>query len=106
MSKDLAKPPTPISRDLIKEIAMDIGKDVVAYIEVQYPEAIKATSSTFRLSVRNSIYNRIMAALEITDEREIGEMLARHKSFRREQRAAWKRIRETDWASRRAAKDA
>ena len=103
---DLTKLPTPISRDLIKEIAMDIGKDVVAHIENQYPEAVKATSSTFRLSVRNSIYNKIMAALEVTDEREIGEMLARHKTHRREQKAAWKRIRETDWEKRRAAKDA
>ena len=109
MSRDIytiTKPPAPISRDLIKEIAMDIGKNVVAYIEVQYPEAIKATSSTFSLSVRNTIYNKIMAALEITDEREIIEMLARHKRFRREQKAAWKLIRETDWEKRKAAKDA
>lgn len=102
---EIAKLAAPISRDLIKEIAMDIGKDVVAHIETMYQQAIKATSSTFRLSVRNCIYNKILAALEVTDEREIIERLARHKQFRREQKAMWKRIRETDWEKRRAAKD-
>ena len=28
--------------DLIKDIAMDIGKEVIAYIEVMYPQAITA----------------------------------------------------------------
>lgn len=57
------KPAVDADRELIKEIAMDIGKELVAYIEVMYPEAIKATSSTFKLSMRNHVYNDIMAAL-------------------------------------------
>lgn len=92
--KDVARLVEPISRDIVKEIAMDIGKSTVAYVEVQYPGAIKAVASTFRLSLRNHVYNEIMAALETTDEAEIIERLARRKKFRREQRAAWKRIRE------------
>jgi hypothetical protein len=101
-----ALPQQPIPRDLIKEIAMDIGKDLVAYIEIQYPDAIKATSSTFSLSIRNHVYNDIMAALEVTDEGAIRERLAGHKQHRRQQRAAWKRIRETDWEKVRSARDA
>ena len=46
------------SRELVKEIAMDVGKDVCAYIEWMYPKAVEATSSTFLLSVRNSIHNQ------------------------------------------------
>lgn len=98
-------PIAAISPDLIKEMAMDIGKGVVAYIEVMYPEAIKATSSTFRLSVRNRIYNKIMSALEVTGEDEIKNRLAAHKAHRRQQKAAWKHIREADWKKMRGAKD-
>lgn len=47
------------SRELIKEVATDIGKELVAYIEVMYPQAIAATSSTFKLSMRNHIHNDI-----------------------------------------------
>ena len=99
------QPAQPIPRDLIKEIAMDIGKDTAAYIEYMYPDAVKAASSTLLLSVRNSVYNDIMAALEITDEAAIRARLEAHKVFRRQQRAFWKRHRETDWAAVRAAED-
>lgn len=82
-----------IPRELVKEIAMDIGKEVAAYIERQYPDAVTATSSTFLLSVRNSIYNEIIAALETTNEDDIRRLLADRKRARRQLRAAWKRIR-------------
>ncbi len=85
---------TPWSRDLIKAIAMDIGKEVVAYIEVMYPEAIEATSSTFKLSVRNFVYNQIMAAVEVNDAGKIAARLSDRKKFRREWRAAYRRMRE------------
>lgn len=81
------------TKELVSQIAMDIGKDVVAYIEVMYPEAIKTTSSTFKLAVRNSIYNNIMAAIEVTDEGQIVARLAANKKFRREWTAAWRKIR-------------
>lgn len=82
------------SRELVKDIAMDIGKDVCAYIEVMYPEAVKATSSTFLLSVRNSIFNDIMSALDgPSDEASIRDRLAKNKKFRREWKAPYKKIR-------------
>jgi hypothetical protein len=86
--------PRPIARDVVKAIAMDIGKELAAYIEVQYPAAVAAASSTFLLSVRNCTYNQIMAALDTTDEEAIRARLARRKKHRRELRATWKRIRE------------
>lgn len=84
----------PWSKELIKEIAMDIGKDVVAYVEVQYPKAIEATSSTFKLSLRNCIYNEIMAAIEVSDEGKVKARLRDRKQFRRRWTAAWRKIRE------------
>lgn len=91
MGAEIAK--TNPDRELIKEIAMDIGEDVVAYIEVMYPNAIKACSSTFKLSVRNSVYNEIMAALDVTDEGQIKARLLRRKKTRRGWIAAYRRVR-------------
>ncbi len=81
------------ARELVKAIAMDIGKEVVAYIDVMYPQAPAACSSTFRLALRNSIYNQIMAALEVTDEGQIIARLHDRKAWRRQWKAMWKKIR-------------
>ena len=81
------------SRELIKAIAADIGTDMVAYIEVMYPKAIEATSSTFKTSVRNHIYNQVMAAIEITDAAQIEDWLRQRKKHRREWLATYRRIR-------------
>ena len=78
-----AKPTKPLERDLISDIAMDIGKEVVHHIEGMYPLAIKAAASTFRQSVRNCIYNEIMATIEINDHGEFVERLERRKKIRR-----------------------
>jgi hypothetical protein len=89
----IGKPIAPLSRDIIKQIAMDIGKEAASHIETMYPEAIKATSPNMLLSLRNTVYNEIMAALETIDEAEILARLAKRKAWRRERRAAWKKIR-------------
>ena len=81
-------------RDLVKQIAMDIGKEVVAYIEVMYPQAITATSNTFKLSVRNCIYNEIMAALEVSDADEIPARLDARKKFRWQWTKTYRDLRE------------
>lgn len=81
------------AKALVKAIAMDIGKEVVAYVEVQYPEAIKATSSTFKLSLRNCIYNQIMAALDTTEENAIIARLQERRKWRREWTAMWRKLR-------------
>lgn len=86
----------PISRALIKEIAMDIGKELAAYIERMYPAAVTATSSTFLLSVRNHTYNDIMAALEYTDEEAIRARLKRRSNDRRKLRAMYRAARNHD----------
>lgn len=49
---EIVKKPDP--KDLFKQVAMDIGKEVVHHIETMYPAAIEAVPSTFKLSVRNN----------------------------------------------------
>ena len=83
----------PLSRDIIKEIALDIGKEVASHIETMYPKAVEAASSTFLLSVRNCVYNEIMASLEVIDEDAIRSRLDERRKFRRQHRATYRRLR-------------
>jgi len=90
---DLAVPdrqPAPLSRDLVKEIAMDIGKAVAHHIETMYPAAVEASTPTMLVSVRNAVFNEIMAALDTTDEDAIRARLAERKRHRRKVKAMQK----------------
>jgi hypothetical protein len=82
-----------LSRELVKEIAMDIGKEVASHIETMYPKAVAAASSTFLLSVRNCVFNEIIAALDTIDEEAIRNRLEVRKRFRRKHRAVYRKIR-------------
>lgn len=82
-------------KDLIRAVAMDIGKQVAHHIEIMYPEAVKAASSTFLLSVRNCTHNEIVAWLETNMDTE--KRLAFHDRFRRHLRAMYKKIRQEDF---------
>lgn len=86
----------PLSRAIVKEIAMDIGKEVAAHIETMYPKAVEAAASTLLLSVRNCVYNEIMAALDIVDEEAIRARLNVRKRFRRKHRATYRKIRKQE----------
>ena len=86
-------PAEGISRELIKAIAMEIGKGTVAYVEVMYPEAIKAASSTFKLSLRNHIYNDIMAIAEIHDEAGVMRNLENRAKHRERWVAMYRKMR-------------
>lgn len=75
--------PTIYTKDLVREIAMDIGKAVAHHIETMYPKAVEAASSTFLLSVRNSVHNEIVAAIQVNDEGAIIARLQARKKHRR-----------------------
>lgn len=66
---------------------------MVAYIEVMYPAALAATPSTFKVSVRNHIFNQVMAAIEITDADQIQKWLIDRKKNRREWLETYRKIR-------------
>lgn len=78
---------------LVREIAMDIGKEVAAHIETMYPDAVTATSRNMLLSVRNTAFNEIMAAIKVNDEGEIIARLATRKKSRRKLKAIYRKIR-------------
>lgn len=78
-------------RELIKAIAWDIGCEVAAHIEIMYPAAVKAASSTFLLSVKGCVTNEIMAAIESKLPAE--KRLKFNKAFRRKQISMYRKIR-------------
>lgn len=90
--KQISKSEDP-SRALVKAIAMDIGKEVVSHAQNMYPDIFSSAPSTFVLTIRNGIYNQIMAALEVTEEGKIIARLQERKVFRRKINAMYKKIR-------------
>ena len=87
--------PRSLDRELVKEIAMDIGKAVAHHIETMYPDAVAAASSTFLLSVRNCCHNEIIAALDTIDADAIRQRLAERKKHRRKIGAFYRAYRKS-----------
>lgn len=78
------RPALDIDRELIKQIAMDIGVEMVDYIRRQFPAAMNANPDTFRVSICNGIYNEIMAAVDAGDADAIKARLSRREAQRKE----------------------
>jgi hypothetical protein len=73
----------PWSRELVEQIAKDVGAAVAHHISIMYPAAVAATPSTFLTSVRNCVRNEIMAAVAVSDADQIEARLKDRKAHRR-----------------------
>ncbi len=71
-------------RELVKEIAMDIGKAAVSHLRLMYPDAANALGKSGQLSLRNTVFNEIIAAIDVIDANDIRSRLERRKRHRRE----------------------
>lgn len=97
--REIAEPTSPeglSDKELLSAIAMDIGKDLVAYIEVMYPKALEGMPSTFKLSIRNHTHNQIVAAVEASrgaDQKSVLGRLEDRKEFRRQWLKVYRDIR-------------
>jgi hypothetical protein len=80
-------------RALISEVAMDIGKDAVSHVRIMYPQAFAALGPSGQRSLRNQVYNGIMAALNVVDADEIRRRLDARKSHRRHMHKAYDALR-------------
>lgn len=83
----------PWSRELVEEIARDIGDAVLAHVETMYPTAIQATPSTFKISLRNCVRNEIIAAVGVNDASQAIMRIRERKRFRRKTRADFSSMR-------------
>jgi hypothetical protein len=86
-------PQQPVEPDLVKEIAWDIAKELAAYVERMFPEAVKAGRGSFLLSIRNHVYNDFMSWTKETDPDRIRARLSESKMARRKLRALYKAAR-------------
>lgn len=80
---------TTPDRELVKEIAMDIGKEAVSHLRVMYPEAFAVLGRSGQTSLRNCIRNEIMAALGTVDAEGIRKRLEDRRRTRRNLHKAW-----------------
>jgi len=72
------------SEALVRQIAMDVGKQVVDHIEGMYPQMFAGVSkASASLSIRNCAHNAIMEAVKAANNGEVELMLARHDKHRR-----------------------
>jgi hypothetical protein len=83
----------PWSREVVEEIADDIGDAVLAHVQIMYPSAIQATPSTFKISLRNCMRNEILAAVGINDAGQAIARIHERKLVRRQTRADYRRMR-------------
>lgn len=75
------------SEALVRQIAMDVGKQVVDHIDGMYPQMFANVSKTSAsMSIRNTAYNAIMEAVKAANNGEVELMLARHDAHRRTMR--------------------
>ena len=68
---------------LISEVALEIGKELVAYIERIYPDVFAAMNSGCKLSMRNHVHNDIMWAIQNRTEADYRAWIERRKAERR-----------------------
>lgn len=88
------------SEALVRQIAMDVGKQVAFHIETQYPAMLDAVAAkSAALSIRNTAYNAIMEAVKAANNGEVELMLARHDAHRRTIRKLRKVATPTDTGS-------
>jgi len=75
------------SESLVRQIAMDVGKQVVDHIDGMYPQMFANVSkASASLSIRNTAYNAIMEAVKAANKGEVEQMLKRHDEHRRTMR--------------------
>lgn len=79
--------PVEFTTDIIRQIAMDVGKQVVDHIEGVYSPMCDAVAwDSARVSIRNCTHNAIIEAVEAANKGEIEAMLVRHDLHRRTMR--------------------
>jgi hypothetical protein len=86
--------PLPPTEEIIRRIAMDVGKQVVEHLEWAHEDMVRAAPSwkSSRLSIRNCVHNNIMAAVTAADEGRYEEWIAANAGHRRKMRAARRKI--------------
>jgi hypothetical protein len=76
---------TSPDRELVKEIARDIGEQAVSHLRIMYPLAYETLGKSGQRSLRNVVFNEIMEALKTVDAESIRDRLQERRAYRRKQ---------------------
>lgn len=87
------EPDAGVSRELVKAMAMDAGKNLCAYLEVMYPQVWHGQNSGFKISMKHHVYNDIMALADLHDETAIRKRLADNEAHRKEWVGMYRKMR-------------
>ena len=85
-----------LDRELIGEVAMDIGKEAVSHLRIMYPDAYAALGKSGQTSLRNHVRNEIMASLKTIDADEIRQRLEERKADRRRRHKLYDDLRKDE----------
>lgn len=78
---------------MISAVAMDVGKEMVAYLEVMYPDVFERMNSGCKLAIRNHIHNDIVEAMGAGSVENHLDRLKRRAAQRKEWLATYRNIR-------------
>ncbi len=92
-----------LTKQLISEVAKEIGKELVAYIEIQYPDVFAAMNGGARLSFRNHVYNDIMSVLKCRTEADYRAWIEGRRKHRRTMLKMYRAYRSGDMDTMREA---
>lgn len=92
MNKEISRD-VNVARSLVKAIAKDIALQVSHHIKTMYPQAVKASPSTFLISVQGCVQNEIMASLTHETQEQIVARLNCRKKFRAKEARLYFKLR-------------
>ena len=78
---------------MISAVAMDVGKEMIAYLEVMYPDVYECMNSGCKLAIRNHIHNDIVSLMEVGSVENHLQRLKERAEFRRKWLATYRAIR-------------
>jgi hypothetical protein len=76
----------PEKRDMVKELAWEVARNVIDHHKWVYSKLFENAPSTFSISLRNGIYNEIQSAIKCHSDLEIHEWIAKSQKHRAEMR--------------------
>lgn len=83
MSKNTKQIAVTEPRDMVKELAWEVARNVLDHQKWVYSKIFENAPSTFAISIRNGIYNEISSAIKCHTDFEIHEWIANSQRHRK-----------------------
>lgn len=71
---------------LVKKLAWEVARNVSDHLIYVYSQIFDNAPSTFKISIRNGIYNQIESAIKCRTDEQINKWITRSEAHRKEMR--------------------